>query len=102
MKNAQWATRISTIYLVVGCCWIFSSDTILFFGTDVENTYWFQTIKGLSFVMASAALLFWLIRRASRLLCESEARFRLLVECAPDAVLVHSGGRVVYMNAAAL
>ncbi|MEA3198763.1 MAG: hypothetical protein QOE90_191 [Thermoplasmata archaeon] len=32
---------------------------------------------------------------------ESEERYRRLVENAPDAFLVHSGGRVVYANAAA-
>ncbi|HBA86635.1 MAG TPA: hypothetical protein DCZ75_01210 [Geobacter sp.] len=40
--------------------------------------------------------------RMERLLRESEARYRTLVEMAPDAVFVHQDGRFVYANCAAL
>ena len=35
-------------------------------------------------------------------LAESEARYRLLVEASPQAIAVHRGGQVVYVNAAGL
>jgi len=53
-------------------------------------------------VCVTALFLFWLVRRSTRMLSESEERFRLLVEGAPDAVLVESGGRIRYVNAAVL
>ena len=87
---------------MLGCCWILLSDWITFSGVDVKETYWFQTVKGLGYVFATAGLLFLLIRRCSLLLSESEKRFSVLVESAPDAVLVESEGRIAYMNAAAL
>ncbi|WP_026840193.1 PAS domain-containing sensor histidine kinase [Citrifermentans bremense] len=40
--------------------------------------------------------------RMVRLLRESEMRYRVLVEMAPDAVFVHQDGRFVYANCAAL
>ena len=39
---------------------------------------------------------------AERQLAESEARFRSLVELSPDPILVHRGGRVLYVNPAGL
>ena len=41
-------------------------------------------------------------RRSDTALRESEARYRRLVENAPAAVLVHSGGRIVFVNAEAV
>lgn len=41
-------------------------------------------------------------RRAEASLAESEARYRSLLELAPDAILVHQDRKVVYANAASL
>jgi PAS domain S-box-containing protein len=41
-------------------------------------------------------------RRAEAALNESELRYRTLVELAPDAVLVHQAGTIVFVNAAAV
>ena len=38
--------------------------------------------------------------RAEQALAESEARYRGLVELAPDAIMVHRDGRVLYLNTA--
>ena len=102
MKVLRIASRISAIYLLIGFTWILLSDWITFSDANVKEAYWFATAKGLAYVFTTAVLLYWLISRNSRMLSESEERFRLLVESAPDAVLVQSGGRIAYMNAAAL
>ena len=39
---------------------------------------------------------------AAEALIESETNFRLLVETAPDAIFIQTGGRIAYLNAAAL
>ena len=102
MTHIRIAAHISAIYLLVGCGWILVSDWLAFGDAHAKGVYWIATVKGLGYVLTTAALLFVLIRRYAKLLGESEKRFRVLIESAPDAVMVQSAGRIVYMNAAAL
>lgn len=98
MNDLRLSIRISLVYAVIGCVWILASDWASFHLAGVVPPYLSATAKGLAFVFVTALLLFWLIRKNTRLLCESEQRFRLLVENAPDAVLVVTQGRIVYFN----
>jgi PAS domain S-box-containing protein len=99
MKDLRLAMRISIIYVVFGCVWILASDWISFFNASMSSAYWLETVKGVIFVFVTAFLLFVLVRRGTRLLAESEERFRLLVENAPDAVVFETQGHIVYANA---
>ena len=101
MKNNRFAIRISFVYLCVGGLWIVVSDWLSFEDSNISRAYWFATVKGLCYVFATSVLLYLLFRRSFRMLGESEARFRVLVECAPDAAVVLKNRRIVYANTAA-
>lgn len=101
MTDYRLAARVTAVYLLTGFSWILFSDWLSFASADIETAHWLQTSKGLLYVMLTAFVLFWLIRRGTRMLSESEALFRLLIEEAPDAVFVQTLGRVAYANSAA-
>ncbi len=101
--------RIVLPYVVLGCLWIFFSDSLLNLATDPQGMVLISNIKGWAYVAVTAALMWALIySRARRMqaseaeLADSEARFKLLVESAPDAVFVYAGNRLVYVNAKTL
>ncbi len=55
MKVAlRLAKKIASLYLVTGVAWILLSDWIVF----TEAPWWFQTAKGLLYVIVTAVLLF--------------------------------------------
>ncbi|MGP4042010.1 EAL domain-containing protein [Gracilibacillus sp. D59] len=65
MKNV---TRITCTYVVVGLLWIFFSDFILeYFEWDSFFLFQVQTFKGFIFVLITAILLFYLIRKQTKL-----------------------------------
>ena len=58
------ATRIALVYLGFAIVWILLSDRIVrWLVPDADTISWFQTAKGLGFVLVSAAVLFVLTRR---------------------------------------
>ncbi len=101
MNDFRLAARVTAVYVLTGFSWILFSDWLSFASADIETAHWIQTSKGLLYVMLTAFVLFWLIRRGTRMLSESEALFRLLIEGAPDAVFVQTLGCVAYANSAA-
>lgn len=98
MDELRFAVRISLIYAAVGGLWILTSDWLSFSFTGRISAHWIESVKGLGFVGTTAVLLFYLIRRSSRRLLDSEQRFRLLIENAPDAIMIEAQGRIVYVN----
>lgn len=102
--------RISVSYAVIGLLWILFSDRLadFFFRSDPDLLLLVSSLKGFFFVTVTSLLLFILLRRhvaAYRIkeieLLQSEERYRLVVENAPDAILIHDGTRFVYANAEA-
>jgi len=73
MLRPQW--RILSLYLVVGCLWIFFSDLLVAqWGRDPVWILRVQSIKGWLFILITSALLFVMIRRDHhRLLAANQA-----------------------------
>lgn len=90
---ARAALRIAVGYALFGAAWIFFSDAVVarLLGHDLARHHHVQTLKGWGFVIATAVMLYVLIRRtftvvrsAERARLESEARTELLVERVRD------------------
>lgn len=64
--NAHYtATKITVFYLFIGTLWVMLSDKllVLFFADSFAKLTLFQTIKGWGYVLMTAAILFFTIRR---------------------------------------
>ena len=101
------ASRVTAVYLAVGLLWITLTDTLLaFLGLTAVEARVVQTAKGAVFVLLSAALLYWLVRREARSLERarqatdaSERRARAIFETALEGMLVtDEEGRIVDAN----
>lgn len=104
------AALIAFCYTVVGLAWIFFSDRLAaaLFPQSLDDFLRISTLKGSCFVLGTALLLYGLLcwygrmcRHKDQALRESEERYRLVVQSAPEAILVFDGERVVFVNAAA-
>ncbi len=95
------ALRVALIYAVVAAAWIVISDQFLDrFGTGLVLV---SIGKGLLFVVATACMLFVLVRRHSSALERAEQQMRATVESMTDPVLVADrAGRIAQANQAAL
>lgn len=93
------ALRIAAIYLVLSAAWIYFSDQAVdALAPDSTAASRLQTLKGWFFVLGSAALVWALAWREVRQVTQSEARYRSLVEHAPDAIFVTLEGRIILAN----
>jgi PAS domain S-box-containing protein len=99
--------RISILYALFGLLWIVFSDHLAdaLFRHDPDLLMQASSLKGFLFVGLTTALLFTLLRRyddayrsKAKELQQSEERHRLVVEYAPDAILIHDGERFLYAN----
>jgi two-component system, OmpR family, phosphate regulon sensor histidine kinase PhoR len=90
-------------YAVVGLLWIAFSDRALrLLVPDPALRDGLQTVKGAFFVLATAALIFELVRRGQRGLVRFGAEIRAAVDSMMDGVVVVDATGVVEANRAAL
>ncbi|MDF2646987.1 MAG: two-component system sensor histidine kinase [Paenibacillus sp.] len=97
--NLRTPFKISLVYLLVGSLWIILSDKFM----DILNLSGVITIhstKGLFYVFLTALVLYLWVKRLKMALTESDERYRILVEHSPEPLVVHSKGKIIYINPA--
>ncbi len=99
--------KIAGFYSLFGLLWILFSDRLLLLTTgDPLALAKLQTVKGWGFIIVTAILLYFLVRRAlltesqgAAILVQSEGRFRSLVNTIPDLIwLKDAQGRYLSCN----
>ena len=109
-SSTQIALQTALAYVLFGGVWILLSDQLLAFAIPESDTLkQFQTYKGWLFVVLSAALIYFLLRRnlidqqkTEEQLREHDKRYRLLFENSMDAVLLTApDGNILAANPAA-
>ena len=110
MNKYNGTSKIVIIYAVLGCTWIYFSDTALsWLIRDQEIIAQIALFKGLLFVAFTSVLLFFLINRLSDEIKQSanalranEKRLRLLVKNSSDSlVIIDADGSQRYVSPAA-
>ncbi len=99
----QSAIRIAGVYLVAGLVWIAASDSLLaLLGGLTINGLLVSIAKGMSFVLLSTALVYWLALREYKKIQRATSLLRAVIEGTSDAVFVKDlAGRYLLVNAAA-
>lgn len=99
-KLSVIAIKIAVIYSAFGCLWILLSDKILLlFVHDINMISRVQTYKGWLYVIATAILVYGLIKKFLYSLQQSQTRyFRLLNNIADPIYLTDSQGKIIDVN----
>lgn len=103
INNTWWpAVKIALIYAFVGSVWIMASDQLLGFSfNDSEMLMQLGTVKGWFYIVTTAVLLFWLIRRQLLYVNEKEKYNRVLFETITTGlVLCRMNGELIDINRA--
>jgi len=97
------ARKIAIIYALVAILWILTSDAVVHALADgFLSEQALQSFKGIAYVLVTSTLLWWLVYRHMKIVCESQARLALLLERMPLACVVEDNKfRVSAWNSAA-
>ncbi|WP_186445524.1 PAS domain-containing sensor histidine kinase [Paenibacillus cremeus] len=100
--RSQWLStplRVSLVYVLAGGLWVVLSDQLISL-LNLSSAITIHSTKGLFYVLVTSVLFYFWLKRLKKALTESEERYRILVEHLPEPIVVHSEGKVVYINPA--
>jgi PAS domain S-box-containing protein len=89
------AIRITIVYIIVGCLWIFTSDYILGIFVQQERltekqAFFLSLSKGIGYVLLTGLALFLYIRHSFNKLSNLEKKYRTLFEENPNPMWVYN------------
>lgn len=98
ISKYQSAIKVALRYLILGILWIYFSDRVINqIAQDPDQIIYFQTFKGIFFVILSVILIYFLvnnelkkIRAINAELVEQEMMYRLLAENTSNLVVLHN------------
>ena len=105
-KSLRYACKGAMIYALFGIAWIYCSDAVLAtLASDVEALTTLQTYKGALFIVLTAGLVFWLLRRYGLAVAvhhrdreRSEASLEMLFSALPVGVGTARGRILTSLN----
>ena len=87
IKQNWGAARIAGLYLLLGCLWILFSDQLAaVIAPDQATLTKLSMFKGWGYVLVTALLLYWLIRRHTAALYASAAQPHLVIDAIPALI----------------
>ncbi len=103
------SVRVTAAYVVLSAAWILLSGVVTVdLATTVEQAERFEMVKGVAFIVVTAALLFSMLKRHelrvdawSREVDQARQRYRRVLESSPSAIAVQQGEHLVFANEAA-
>ncbi|MBP1964461.1 PAS domain-containing sensor histidine kinase [Paenibacillus aceris] len=98
-KRVKSSLKVTIIYVLVGSLWVILSDRLINM-LKFSEAISVNSSKGLFYVIITAFILYFCLKRLKKQLIESEERYGILVEHSPEPIVVHSDGIIVFINPA--
>lgn len=95
------AFRIALVYATLASLWIYYSDSFIYsISEDVARLTYYQNLKGLFFVLASALIIYALIKTAFKRVENNKQFFKSIFDSANAGLVIAIPGQPLKANAA--